>query len=170
MTNTNLETNARVTAVLIAIDPGREKCGIAVVCFGVLAAGFQPSEKSARSGLPADFRVLERRIVPRGEFVAHLEIYLGRFEGAFLVLGDATSSQQLRDEISSRWPQLKIETQDESGSTLEARELYWHRNPPRGWRKLWPISLQMPPEPLDDFAALVLARRFLGRMKTGESE
>jgi hypothetical protein len=50
---------------------------------------------------------------------------------------------------------------NERDSTLEARDLYWKEVPPRGWRRLVPLSLQVPPEPIDDFAAVVLARRHL---------
>jgi hypothetical protein len=58
-------------------------------------------------------------------------------------------------------PEVDITTVDETGSTLEARVLYWQEHRPRGWRRLVPLSLQVPPEPVDDFAAVVLARRFL---------
>ena len=34
-------------------------------------------------------------------------------------------------------------------------------NPPRGWRRLLPVSMQMPPEPYDDYVAVILAQRFL---------
>ncbi len=138
-------------SVLIAVDPGREKCGVAVV-----APGSGATDK-------AQYRVLERSVVARGNVVAHLEEWLERFPGAILVLGDATASRALQSEIAAHWPQLVVEMQDERGSTLEARALYWREKPPRGWRKLWPLSLQMPPEALDDFAAVVLAQRFLER-------
>ena len=39
---------------------------------------------------------------------------------------------------------------DESHSTEEARKLYWQYNPPTGWRKIIPTSMQFPPEPVDD--------------------
>ncbi len=130
-------------AVIIAIDPGRDKCGVAVV--------------------QADNRVLERQIVPRATVLDFLQTLIARFPDAVLVLGHATTSRLLREEIERLFPETAIEMQDETGSTLEARDLYWAENPRRGWRRWWPRSLQMPPEPVDDFAAVVLARRFMAK-------
>ncbi|HVF85044.1 MAG TPA: hypothetical protein VM821_03600 [Abditibacteriaceae bacterium] len=129
-------------AVIIAIDPGRDKCGVAVVQI-------------------VDNRVLERRIVPRATVLEFLQTSLARFPDAVLVLGNATTSRALREDIARLFPRTTIQMQDETGSTLEARDLYWTENAPCGWRRLWPRSLQMPPEPIDDFAAVVLAQRFL---------
>jgi len=133
----------RDLAVIIAIDPGRDKCGVAVV--------------------QADNRVLERQIVPRATVLTFLQTLIARFPDAVLVLGHATTSRVLREEIARLFPETAIQMQDETGSTLEARDLYWAENPRRGWRRWWPRSLQMPPEPVDDFAAVVLARRFLAK-------
>ena len=44
-----------------------------------------------------------------------------------------------------------------------ARELYFREHPPRGWRRLVPTGLQLPPVPVDDYAAILIARRFLAR-------
>ncbi len=137
-------TKSQSAALVIAIDPGRDKCGVAVVAF-------------------APFRVLERQIVPRKTVVSHLETLTARFPDAIFVLGHATTSQTLKAEMETRFPALALHEQDETGSTLEARDLYWKEKPPRGWRRMWPLSLQMPPEPVDDFAAIVLAQRFLKR-------
>lgn len=133
----------RDLAVIIAIDPGRDKCGVAVV--------------------QADNRVLERQIVPRATILDFLQTLIARFPDAVLVLGHATTSRLLREEIERLFPETAIEMQDETGSTLEARDLYWAENSRRGWRRWWPRSLQMPPEPVDDFAAVVLARRFMAK-------
>lgn len=131
--------------VLIAIDPGREKCGVAALSF----AG----------------EVLEQRIVARDEVVAFIEAALVRHKARVIVLGHATSSATLRAALEAATGKLNatIFTVDETNSTLEARALYWQKYPPRGLKKLLPLSAQMPPVPLDDFAAIVLARRFLAR-------
>ena len=46
-------------------------------------------------------------------------------------------------------------------TSVKARERYWEHNPRRGWRRLLPATLQTPPEPVDDFVALILAERVL---------
>ena len=63
--------------------------------------------------------------------------------------------------MSSILPNVHIKVVDERHTTEEARKLYWKKNPPRGWRKLLPTSMQVPPVPVDDLVAEILARRFL---------
>jgi RNase H-fold protein (predicted Holliday junction resolvase) len=136
----------RVPAPILAIDPGRDKCGLAVVD----AAGL----------------VLEQSIVARRDVVGVVVSQSERYNVRHLVLGHATASNELRTELR-RTINIEIATVDETGSTLEARTLYWKVHPPRGWRRLMPLSLQVPPQPLDDFAAVVLARRFLSGIHNG---
>jgi RNase H-fold protein (predicted Holliday junction resolvase) len=130
----------RVLAPILAIDPGRDKCGLAVV--------------------DASGHVQEQCIVARSDVVEVVVSLCERHRVARLVLGHATASQALREELQ-RAIDMEIAGVDETGSTLEARALYWKSHPPRGWRRLVPLSLQVPPQPLDDFAAVVLARRHL---------
>jgi RNase H-fold protein (predicted Holliday junction resolvase) len=125
---------------VLAFDPGRDKCGVAVVCRdGVLRA---------------------RSVVPVAEVEAVVTEWALAREAEAIVLGDSTTSRQWQEKIARWLPQIPIVVVDERGSTLEARTLYWEFIPPRGWRRMVPLSLQTPPEPVDDFAAVVLARRF----------
>lgn len=134
---------------VLAIDPGRDKCGVAVVVADVVG----------------EINVLERRIVPRAQIGEMLPALL-QHNVQRIVLGHATTSVTLKAELLRRAPDVDIVTVDETGSTLEARELYWQEHRPRGWRRLVPLSLQVPPEPVDDFAAVVLARRFFNSSST----
>lgn len=126
--------------IVLAFDPGREKCGLALV---------------GRDGA-----ALRRCVAPVAEVQDTLALWAGEHAVSTIVLGDSTSSAQWRTRIAQWLPQAQIFVVDESGSTLEARTLYWQAHPPRGWRRAAPLSLQVPPEPVDDFAAVVLARRF----------
>ena len=49
-----------------------------------------------------------------------------------------------------------------TNTTLQARERYWEHNKRRGWRRFFPSTMFLPPEPFDDFVALILAERVLG--------
>ncbi len=142
---------ATETRHIIAIDPGRDKCGVAVVAF--------TSPKVEHRVL--DIQIVERKIAARVHVLQEIESLVARFPAAVLVLGNSTGSRALHQEIVARFPEKTLHQQDETGSTLEARDWYWRVKPPRGWRKVWPLSLQNPPEPIDDFAAVVLAHRFL---------
>ena len=125
---------------VIAIDPGREKCGVAVV--------------------DADGRIRARHIVAPGKIVETVAGLLEAHPAEVFVLGDATASKVVQDALTVAFPLLQIVVVPEKNSTLEAREIYWRENPPRGWRKIVPLSLQVPSGPIDDYAAVVLALRY----------
>ncbi len=130
---------------VLAIDPGRAKCGLAVV---------------ARDGT-----VVARRVTLVAEVRSLVLDWAREFQISCIVLGDSTTSREWQGNLAAWLPQAELFLVDESGSTLEARTLYWQAHPPRGWRRLVPLSLQAPPAPIDDYAAVVLARRFFERVK-----
>ena len=133
---------------IMGIDPGRRKTGVAAVG----AAG----------------EILWRAIIAPDALEARLPELIVQWQISVVALGDSTASDEARAQIERALAEtetgsaIELRIVDESGSTLEARPLYWADNPPRGWRKIVPQSLQEPPEPIDDYAAVVVARRALG--------
>ncbi|GAB6137348.1 RuvC family protein [Halanaerobaculum tunisiense] len=125
--------------MIIAVDPGKDKCGVAVV--------------------EEDLTVKQQEVVARAKLGANLAALQTKYQGAELVIGDGTKSQEVTTELAAICPQISLV--DESHSTLEARQLYWQENPPTGWRRLIPLSLQTPPDPIDDYVAIILANRYL---------
>ncbi len=81
---------------------------------------------------------------------------------SIVVVGNQTGYKQVFDILKGL--PLPIEGVAELGSTLQARRRYFQDHPPRGWRRLLPISFQVPPEPYDDYAAVVLAEAYLARL------
>lgn len=129
------------TESILAIDPGSDKCGVAVV--------------SAE-------RVVLKRCIVTPERVAETVRELAESYGiSKIAIGDATASKKIEQSLSALFPHLTLVFIDEKNSTLEARSLYWEAHPSRGWRRVLPLSLQLPPVPIDDFAAVVLALRAL---------
>ena len=135
--------------IVLAFDPGREKCGLALV---------------GRDGV-----AVRRCVAPVADVQDVLASWARQHAVSVIVLGDSTSSAQWQTRIAVWLPQAQIFVVDESGSTLEARTLYWQAHPPRGWRRALPLSLQEPPEPVDDFAAVVLARRFFASLASDDT-
>ena len=125
---------------IVALDPGNEKCGVAIVYLD---------------------QVLMREIVARGDVVERLRAVLPK--AGPIVVGDGTGSKAFIQELIGAMPQAegRIVTIDEKRSSVEARSLYWRQHPPRGWRRLLPVSLQTPPVPIDDYVAVILAQRYL---------
>ena len=124
-----------------ALDPGRSKCGL-VRCDG---------QRSA---------VITARIDPGDTCLELLTQWASEgLEG--VVLGDGTGSGSWPDRL--RKLGLAVEVVNERGSTLAARGRYWELLPPRGWRRLLPRGLHLPPRAIDDVVAQLLLERWLGK-------
>ncbi len=126
---------------VIGIDPGRSKAGYALLddAGAVVAAGIE---------------ALERLDGCVGELLARHRV------GA-IALGRGTNASRVRAALMHF--SLPIHLVDEHETSRLARGLYFAENPPRGWRRLVPLGLQLPPRPIDDYAAILIARRFLAR-------
>ncbi len=81
-------------------------------------------------------------------------------------MGAGTGSRDVISALRTLSGLPPLETVEEAGTTLEARRRYFRDHPPRGWRRLVPLSLHHPPEEYDDYVAELLLERVLG---AGES-
>jgi hypothetical protein len=78
-----------------------------------------------------------------------------------IIVGSGTTSKKVVERIREHLTSMALLIVDERDTTLQARERDWTVKPRRGWRRLLPSTLQVPPEPVDDFVALILAERVL---------
>ena len=138
--------------ILCGIDPGREKLGVALAEDGNLlfSAIFSLSQLpllsvALRDGRWEAFPACERR---EGFFEGKPEINF---------LGNGTASALVAEELKKNGVDYCLI--DESGTTLEARTLYWKLHPPRGLWFFFPLSLRVPPRPVDDLAAWAILKR-----------
>jgi RNase H-fold protein (predicted Holliday junction resolvase) len=123
----------------MAIDPGFSRCGVAV----------------------CDAAGVRARAVVSPEKLPHLVAdWQARYDVTEVVMGDRTGSEVLMVSISGVL-RVPVRSVDEHGTTLRARARYFRDHPPRGWRRLVPASLQTPPEPYDDYVAVLLAEAAL---------
>jgi hypothetical protein len=128
-------------SAVIGIDPGSIKAGYALLedSGDVLEAGIEPIDRLREC----------------------LEKLLARRPVRAIALGGGTNAGPIRAAL--RQLGLPIHSVDEFETTRFARSLYFAEHPPRGWRRLIPLGLQLPPRPIDDYAAILIARRFLAR-------
>ena len=131
---------------ILAVDPGSEKCGLAL--------------------LEADGSVVERSVFPVSEVGQRVK---GMLSPAVekVVLGSGTGSNSVAAVLGPicRRERIPLAIVGEEHTTAMARVLYFRENPPRGWRRLIPISFQTPPRPYDDYGAVVIGRRYLESRK-----
>ena len=143
--------------IIVAVDPGRDKCGVAVVT--------------------SNLELLSKEIVPRDEAVHRVLDLAKKHQAHKVVLGDRTGSREFAGEITKarmrcsasvdrqRHPLPEIFFIDEHKSSMEGRRRYLLDHPLRGLGKLIPVSLRTPGEPFDDYVAVVLAERFFQCLK-----
>ncbi len=127
--------------MILAVDPGSQKCGLAI--------------------LDSSSKVLEKAICATANVAENVSALAIKYKVDAIVIGRGTNSKKIHDEVAKNNPHKKILFTKESHSTLEARKIYWHDNPPKGLLKLIPTSLLFPPVPIDDYAAVVLGERYL---------
>lgn len=126
---------------LVCIDPGSAKSGLVV--------------------MRADRRVVERKIVPTDDLEKELSACIDRYNPGIILMGNGTWSKKIKPGVKKVIGELPLEMVNEKFSTERARERYFKENPPRGLWKLVPITLQVPPEAYDDYAAIVMAEDYL---------
>ena len=125
---------------ILAIDPGREKTGIAIL---------------------NNSDVLEHKIINSEELVQTIKSLLEKYIIKTIVMGNGTSSKKKYDLLKREFMDRDIVLINEYRTTDEARKLYFQENPPKGWKKLIPLGMQVPPVPVDDYAAIVIGRKYL---------
>lgn len=130
---------------VLGIDPGRDKCGLAVC---------EPG------------RVLARAIVAPADITRVVLAWAAEWSIDAIAVGGGTGSREVSAALaalsgSGRLP--PVTSEEERDSTLAARRRYFEEHPPRGWRRFVPRSFQVPPAPYDDYAAVVIAERYLAR-------
>lgn len=127
--------------MILGFDPGRDKCGIAVM------------------GL--DRQVRYHQVVLAENAIATIESLCSQFPIELIVMGDQTTSRSWKQKISVSLPLVEIVQVDERYSSLEARDRFWEMFPPQGFNRLIPQGMRTPPRPVDDIVAIVLIERYL---------
>jgi RNase H-fold protein (predicted Holliday junction resolvase) len=131
--------------VIIGFDPGRDKCGIAVMAL--------------------DRSLLHHEIAAASEAIALLRTLAQRYPVSMLVMGDQTTAKSWKQQIEAELdPDLRIVLVDERYTSLEARDRYWKMYPPRGLMQMVPKGMRHPPRPVDDIVAILLIERYFDRL------
>jgi len=130
--------------MILGFDPGKDKCGIAV--------------------MGRDKKVCYHQVVLSEAAISTIQSLCGQFPIELLVMGDQTTSKSWKQKLTqSLSPEMEIVRVDERFSSLEAKERYWEMYPPTGLSRLIPQGMRTPPRPVDDIVAIVLIQRYLNK-------
>ncbi len=124
---------------VIAIDPGRNKCGLILADLETL-------------------EVLEGRVVDEAIVVRLINIWIGQNSVEKILLGNGTSSKYWRSLL---FDLATIHIVEEKGTTFRARERYWELWPPGIWMRWIPRGMILPAEHLDAVAALLILEDYI---------
>jgi RNase H-fold protein (predicted Holliday junction resolvase) len=125
---------------ILGLDPGTRKCGYAVV-----------------TGIDAP--PLALGIVPIETLTERLREVIAAMPVALAAIGRGTNVAVVADVVRSLG--VAVELVDERETSLLARARFFRDHPPRGWRRIVPRGMLLPDRPIDDYAALLIAERFL---------
>ncbi|WP_439566220.1 pre-16S rRNA-processing nuclease YqgF [Gloeocapsopsis crepidinum] len=130
---------------ILGFDPGRDKCGIAVM------------------GL--DRTLYCHQVVLATEAIAAMEQLRQQFPISLIDIGDQTTAKNWKQKLVTKLSEPpSIVMVDERYTSLEARDRYWQMFPPQGLQQLLPRGLRQPPKPIDDIVAILLIERYLSRL------
>ena len=130
-----------MTQNILGFDPGRDKCGIAVI--------------------NAHGEVIDHQVIDSAQTIFHLRGLVEKLAIDLMVMGDGTTSKTWRQKIALALPTLSVTTVNETNSTLEARDRYWKMYPAKGLQRFLPQNLRTPPRPVDDIVAIILLERYV---------
>jgi RNase H-fold protein (predicted Holliday junction resolvase) len=130
--------------MILGFDPGKDKCGVAV--------------------MGRDKNISYHQVVLSESAISTIQSLCQQFPIELLVMGDQTTSKSWKQKLTqSLSPFIKIVQIDERYSSLEARDRYWQMYPPTGLSRLIPQGMRMPPRSVDDIVAIVLIERYLNK-------
>lgn len=146
MPPTSQETIIVDSSMILGFDPGRQKCGLAVM--GV------------------DQTIHWHQVVVASQVIDSINALREIYPISLLIMGNQTTSKEWLQVLNEKYAlDLDIVQVDERNSTLEARSRYWQIYPPQGIHRFIPQSLRKINHPIDDIVAILLIERYLENLK-----
>ncbi len=130
-----------VETMILGFDPGRDKCGLAVM-------GREP-------------KLYYHQVVPAEKAITTMVGLRQQFQISLIVMGDQTTAKEWQQKIIQELLSISIVMVDERYTSLEARDRYWQMYPPTGLSRLIPQGMRQPPRPVDDIVAILLIEKYL---------
>lgn len=126
--------------MILAIDPGSDKCGLAVLDYNKY--------------------VHYRGIIATPTIETYLQDLLNKLSIESIIIGDGTHSAELKEKFENQFAR-EVTTVDESHTTEEAEKRYRAENYGLVLKILSTIVSWKPGKPVDDYVAIILAERYI---------
>ena len=142
METASSELNTPSGCPVMAIDPGRTKCGLAI--------------------LESTGNVLYADVVSTQKLLAAVQKLIDQYHPTALIVGNGTGCSGILTECSKLRSLLPVHQVEEHHTSELARKRYCRDHPPKGLLRLIPPSLRFPDSPYDHYVAIILAERWFG--------
>jgi len=129
----------RKEKLLLSIDPGKDKCGMAILNY--------------------DLKLLSKAIVETVKIKSYLQEVLNNYSIKDIVIGNGTYSSNLND-IIKKISEVPVSIVDEAYTTVEAEERYLAKHK-KNWQNWLSFITWKPSVAVDDYVAVILAERFI---------
>lgn len=116
--------------------------------------------------MKCDKTIVERKIVMTNQIETELSSCINSHKPVIILMGDGTWSKKLRNRVKKVCGDIPFKLVNEKHSTERGRERYFVENPPKGLWKLIPVTMQVPKEPIDDYAAVIMAEDYIDKQDT----
>lgn len=125
----------------LAIDPGKDKCGIALVY--------------------SDSTPVLLDIILRNRLDTYLKKLFHKYNIEIILLGNGTHSEKIKKMIKKH-DFSPIVLVDEENTTFQAEKRYREEHPLKGFKRILNIFASWTPSrDVDDYAALIIAEKYL---------
>ena len=125
---------------VLAVDPGRAKCGVALV--------------------RQDGQTLFKAVVPLEDLTRRVQEQIAAHQPILVLCGDGTGSKPVLHSLQSAELGVPIQSVDEAHTSEAARLRFVRENKPPLGQRLLPLALRTPWQPYDDYVAVLLAERY----------
>jgi RNase H-fold protein (predicted Holliday junction resolvase) len=126
--------------MILGFDPGKDKCGVAIV---------------------EGKNIIYHRVIVSEMAIATLQKLIQEYPIESIVMGNLTTSKLWQQKLATNLTEkIEIIPINEHNSTVEARTRYWQMYPPQGLQKLVPEGMRFPPRAIDDIVAIILVERY----------
>lgn len=134
--------------MILALDPGKDKTGIALV--------------------EEDGSLVEKKVVPTKELLQTISRWIER-NPRLIVMGNGTKHKEMKQTVEELLKEmgssLSVDLVNEKYTTEMGEAWYKRDHPAKGLARLIPSGMRSVPVPIDDYVAWIIGLIYLGIVK-----
>lgn len=135
--------------MIIAIDPGKDKTGCAIV--------------------KEDGSLVEKKVIKTINYEKEIEAFLATYTPRAFIMGNGTKHQIMKERseklLKKLGKNIPVILVDEKYTTEMGEQWYWKDHPAKGLSRLIPKGMRTVPVPIDDYVAWIIGNIYLGHVK-----